>query len=82
MGESWKRCRNKGLEHFSQAVQFPTQVLSVGFETRSATLPGSLWRILDRGREDQREPRLSGTAHEAENSYLEDREKKALGLTA
>ncbi len=51
-------------------------------EGRSISLPRSLWRILERVREDRRDPRLSGTVREllldhlVETSYLDERVKK------
>jgi metal-responsive CopG/Arc/MetJ family transcriptional regulator len=58
-----------------------------GFEGRSISLPVKLWRLLERVQSDRQDPTLSDTIrvllldHLAENSYLEDREKKALRIT-
>jgi metal-responsive CopG/Arc/MetJ family transcriptional regulator len=58
-----------------------------GFEGRSISLPVKLWGLLERLKKDRQDATLSDTVrvlllgHLAENSYLEDREKKALGVT-
>jgi len=58
-----------------------------GFEGRSISLPVKVWRLLERLKNDRQDPTLSDTIrvllldHLAENSYLEDREKKALRIT-
>jgi len=57
-----------------------------GFEGRSISLPVKVWSLLERVKTDRQDPTLSDTIRVlllqqlAENSYLEDREKKALGL--
>lgn len=57
-----------------------------GFEGRSISLPVKVWRLLERVKTDRQDPTLSDTIRVlllqqlAENSYLEDREKKALGI--
>jgi hypothetical protein len=59
-----------------------------GFEGRSISLPAKVWALLERVKTDTQDPTLSDTIcvlllqQLAENSYLEDREKKALGLPA
>jgi len=59
-----------------------------GFESRSIRLPVKVWGLLGRVKKDRQDPTLSDTIRVlllqqlAENSYLEDREKKALGVTA
>ena len=63
-------------------------VVYQGFEGRSISLPVKVWGLLERAKVDRQDPTLSDTIRVlllqqlAENSYLEDREKKALGLTA
>jgi len=63
-------------------------VVYQGFEGRSISLPVKVWGLLERVKTDRQDPTLSDTIRVlllqqlAENSYLEDREKKALGLTA
>ena len=58
-----------------------------GFEGRSISSPVKVWRLLERLKNDRQDPTLSDTIrvllldHLAENSYLEDREKKALRIT-
>jgi metal-responsive CopG/Arc/MetJ family transcriptional regulator len=58
-----------------------------GFEGRSISLPVKVWGLLERVKKDRQDPTLSDTIRVlllqqlAENSCLEDREKKALGLT-
>jgi macrodomain Ter protein organizer (MatP/YcbG family) len=62
-------------------------VVCEGFEGRSISLPVKVWRLLERLKNDRQDPTLSDTIrvllldHLAENSYLEDREKKALRIT-
>jgi len=57
------------------------------FEGRSISLPVKVWRLLERLKNDRQDPTLSDTIrvlllnHLAGNSYLEDREKKALRIT-
>ena len=59
-----------------------------GFEGRSISLPVKVWGLLERVKTDRQYPTPSDTIRVlplqqlAENSYLEDREKKALGVTA
>jgi len=61
-------------------------VVCEGFEGRSIRLPAKVWGLLERVKRDRQDPTLSDTIRVlllqqlAENSYLEDREKKALGL--
>jgi len=63
-------------------------VVCEGFEGRSISLPVRVWGLLERVKTDWQDPTLSDTIRVlllqqlAENSYLEDREKKALGVTA
>ena len=63
-------------------------VVCDGFEGRSISLPVKVWSLLERVKRDRQDPTLSDTIRVlllqqlAENSYLEDREKKAIGLTA
>ena len=58
-----------------------------GFEGRSISLPAKAWGLLERVKTDRQDPTLSDTIRVlllqqlAENSYLEDREKKALRIT-
>ena len=58
-------------------------VVCEGFESRSISLPVKVWRLLERLKNDRQDPTLSDTIrvllldHLAENSYLEDREKKS-----
>ena len=62
-------------------------VVCEGFEDRSISLPVKVWRLLERLKNDRQDPTLSDTIrvllldHLAENSYLKDREKKALRIT-
>jgi len=59
-----------------------------GFESRSISLPVKARSLLERVRRDRQDPTLSDAIRVlllqqlAENGYLEDREKKALGVTA
>jgi hypothetical protein len=63
-------------------------VICEGFEGGRISLPVKVWRLVDRVKRDTQDPTLSDTIRVlllqqlAENSYLEDREKKALGVTA
>jgi len=56
------------------------------FEPGSISLPSKLWRILERLRKDRMDPSLSATikglllTRLAEMQYLNEEEKKALGL--
>ena len=62
-------------------------VVCQGFEGRSISLPAKVWGLLERLKKDRQDPTLSDTIrvllldHLAENSYLEDREKKPLRIT-
>jgi len=56
------------------------------FEAGSISLPSKLWRILERLQRDRTDPSLSATIKDlllgkpAETHYLNEKEKKALGL--
>ena len=58
-------------------------VVYQGFEGRSISLPVKVWGLLERVKTDRQDPTLSDTIRVlllqqlAENSYVEDREKKA-----
>jgi metal-responsive CopG/Arc/MetJ family transcriptional regulator len=57
-----------------------------GFEGRSISLPARVWSLLEQVKKDRQDPTLSDTIRVlllqqlAENNYLENREKKALGV--